>query len=165
MTDINVPNKVHTLTLNYLGPWQEQFGVRFEVIIDGKPLDELVNNFEQDLPYDTVGDYMPALSSPDVLIHATKNTEQPHEVLMPLVCCCGDWDCCFLTCKVTIEAEYILWSDWQLDYRNKALRPDDFNLDDFKNFPTLKFEKNAYLAELSKAQKLASDYNISQDKQ
>lgn len=154
MDTSKVKQSLNTLTLKHHKHWPELDTECFEVFIDGKPLSQLIKHFEQQCGCELEGDYRPSLLSRDILVKAIKTSENRSETLSPLICECGDLDCCFVECRVNVSDKLVHWSHWQFDYRDPALRDDDFNADEYKNFPSLVFEKQAYMAEINKVQQV-----------
>ncbi|WDE00995.1 hypothetical protein [Thalassomonas actiniarum] len=134
----------------------------FEVLIDGKPLSELALAFEATLGDDCEGGYVGALGSFDVLKNAVKTTKNDRQLIMPLMCECGRWECAFIVCRMRVGSKLVRWSHWQHDYRDESYRPGDFDGFDYSGFTTLVFEKSAYMQELKKAQRIAEAFDDSE---
>lgn len=146
-----VKQSINTLNIKYHKHWPELNTECFEVFIDGKSLADLIKYFEEQYDCELEGGFRPSFLARDVLKNAVKTSENRSETLAPLICECGDLDCCYVECRVNVSSKLVHWSHWKLDYRDPQLREEE---NEYKHFPSLVFEKQAYLAEINRARRM-----------
>lgn len=89
----------------------DQNGKSFELVVDGKPLAEILNDGNDAIPYWIVEDDLPYFPP-----HGTPRQEGLHIVT---VCSCGEYGCGHSHCRVTKTETEVTFDQFQCDRRRE----------------------------------------------
>jgi len=142
-----MPSKIlNTLTLVPVGRYGS-LGLIFDIIIDGKNLLDGIRDFESQYSKKIAGAYQSALGERDIAsLHNLGSS------FMPYACDCGEWECWFLTAKVSGYDNFIFWGDFSNPRRDDKGRASEGLYWSYKAFEMLCFDKQQYVDEIRKAQ-------------
>ncbi len=91
-------------------------GLSFELLVNDRPLSELIGARDSAIPYWIIGADLPHLPP--------EGEESDPEVRIVTVCSCGEYGCGHTRCRVVHEGETIIFCDFDLDVspegRNKV---------------------------------------------
>lgn len=139
----NGHNMIQEFSLKLCGEYSD-LGQTYKVIVDDKPLLDMIAEYE--LQYSDVinGDYIDVLTR-NTLLESLKGEE--HQII-PLGCSCGDWQCWFLVGTVTFYQKFVFWGAWSNPYRGDKNKKNDGRYWCYKDFPILVFDKQQYETEI-----------------
>jgi len=143
-------------------------GMIFDVYIDGVCFLESIAEFEKRFHDRINGAYTAALGCEDIMHcmlsidnkdknnNSAKSKEPGPEGqrFMPYACDCGQWECWVFQGFITGYDDFVFWGQWRNTHRDDKSKKAEGLYWNYKEFPTLCFDKNQYLAEIEKAQAL-----------
>jgi len=160
---------VNHLELKPAGHYGE-LGMIFDVYIDGVCLLDNITEFEKRFHDRINGAYTAALGCEDIMhcmlppdnsdpkekYNKIKHdkSEPEGQRFMPYACDCGQWECWVFQGFITGYDDFIFWGQWRNPNRDDKSKKADGLYWNYKEFPTLCFDKSLYLAEIEKAQAL-----------
>lgn len=125
-------------------------GLVFDIYIDGVLFLDTLTRFESRFSDTINGAYTTVLGYDDIkgLI------QTPGERFMPFACDCGTWECWVFQGFVSTYQDFLYWGSWRNTHRCDPAKKADGLYWNYRDFPTLCFDKAEYLAEMKKARAL-----------
>ena len=133
-------------------------GAIFDVYIDGVCFLSTIAQFEQRFHERLNGAYTAALGCEDIMYSMTTMNKR----FMPYACDCGEWQCWVFQGVVSGYDNYIYWGDWRNVHRDDKSKAAEGLYWNYKEFPTLCFDKSQYLTEIAKAKEIIANDKASQ---
>ncbi len=141
--------------------YYKSLGMVFDIYIDGKCFLAKVTEFERRFDERINGAYTSALGCRDIIENMANITQDPVR-FMPYACDCGEWECWVFQGFITSYDGFVFWGQWRNPNRSDKARKGDGLFWDYKEFPTLCFDRAQYLNEITKAQALVKADKLSQ---
>ena len=92
----------------------DELGLSFELLVDGKPLGELIGSQHQAIPYWIFEDDLPYLPP-----HSPENRTDA-EIRIVAVCGCGEYGCGHTKCRVERNGDEVVFRDFHEDLTPKS---------------------------------------------
>ncbi|GAA6170715.1 hypothetical protein NBRC116592_03850 [Colwellia sp. KU-HH00111] len=150
----NALSGLNHLTLKPAGHYRG-LGMIFNVYIDGVCFLDNIADFEKRFHDRINGAYTAALGCEDIM-HSMIVTQNETKRFMPYACDCGEWSCWVFQGFVTSYDDFVFWGQWRNSHRSDKDKKADGLYWNYKDFPTLCFDKHQYLSEIDKAQALVN---------
>lgn len=150
-TSLNQTGLNH-LELKPTGHYRD-LGMIFDVYIDGVCFLDNIAEFEKRFHDRINGAYTAALGCEDVM-HCMTNITSEGQRFMPYACDCGEWQCWVFQGFITGYDDFVFWGQWRNTHRDDKRKKAEGLYWNYKEFPTVCFDKKQYLAEIEKAQAL-----------
>lgn len=151
-----------TNTLNHLelkpAGHYSNLGAIFDVYVDGVCFLSNITQFEKRFHQRLNGAYTAALGCNDIMHSMTTMGSR----FMPYACDCGEWQCWLFQGVVSGYENFICWGDWRNVHRDDKSKVADGLYWNYKEFPTLCFDKSQYMEEINKARAIIAKDKASQ---